>query len=181
MKFEVEVSSGGRRDEVEVEVGTALSCDVTRGRLDFVLDGESRSADWSEVSTGIYSILLGGKSHEVRTFCDGPDGRRTNGHFIISTGGVEFDVNIRDCRTRREKSPVEAGGATLEIRAPMPGRIVKVLISQGRQVESGDGLVVIEAMKMQNEIRAPRPGRVEKILVEEGNGVEAGASLLLLV
>ena len=63
----------------------------------------------------------------------------------------------------------------------MPGKIAKVLIAEGQQVSSGDGLLVIEAMKMQNEIRALRSGRVEKIYVSEGAGVETGFRLVRLV
>jgi pyruvate carboxylase subunit B len=63
----------------------------------------------------------------------------------------------------------------------MPGKVVKVLVTEGQQVSSGDGLLVIEAMKMQNEIRASRAGRVEKVHVSEGDGVEAGFRLVRLV
>jgi biotin carboxyl carrier protein len=63
----------------------------------------------------------------------------------------------------------------------MPGRIVKALVEEGREVAQGDSLLVIEAMKMQNEIRAPRAGRVEKIYAAEGEGVETGAKLVRLV
>ncbi|HUY15466.1 MAG TPA: biotin/lipoyl-containing protein [Terriglobia bacterium] len=181
MKFDVELSVGSGATSLEVETGPSPLSEVRAGRLDFTLGGESGSADWSEISARVYSILLGGKSYEVRAFRSDPDGRGGNAHFVIATGGLEFAVNILDRRTRRQKPTMIEGGAPQEIRAPMPGRIVKVLASEGLQVEAGDGLVVIEAMKMQNEIRAPRPGRVEKILVEEGNGVEAGASLLLLI
>ncbi len=63
----------------------------------------------------------------------------------------------------------------------MPGKIVKMLVADGQQVTGGQGLLVIEAMKMQNELRAPRAGRVEKIYVREGTGVESGFKLLRLV
>jgi biotin carboxyl carrier protein len=63
----------------------------------------------------------------------------------------------------------------------MPGKIVKILVLENQQVGEGQGLLVIEAMKMQNELRAPRPGRVEKVYVLEGSGVEAGFKLLRLV
>ncbi|MGH9430679.1 MAG: biotin/lipoyl-containing protein [Terriglobia bacterium] len=183
MKFEVEIEAGKNRAEhwVEANVQPASSAAARAGKLDFALDGERHSADWSEVSTGVYSILLNGKSYEVRIFRDDPDLRGENGHFAVSSSGVEFGVRIRDRRARPQKSTAATGNGPLEIRAPMPGRIVKVLASEGIDVECGDGLMVIEAMKMQNEIRAPRPGRVEKILVKEGTGVETGARLLLLV
>jgi biotin carboxyl carrier protein len=64
--------------------------------------------------------------------------------------------------------------------APMPGKIVKILVARRQEVAVGAGLLVIEAMKMQNELRAPRAGRVEEIYVEEGKGVETGAPLVRL-
>jgi biotin carboxyl carrier protein len=63
----------------------------------------------------------------------------------------------------------------------MPGKVVKVLVHENQEVMRDQGLLVIEAMKMQNELRAPRPGRVERIYVLEGRGVETGARLLRLV
>ena len=181
MKFDVELSPDSGDHHLEVETGKSPLSEVRAGRLDFITGGKSASADWSEISAGVYSILLGGESFEVRVFRSDPDGRGENGHFVIATRGSEIDVKIRDRRARRQKSAISASGAPQEIRAPMPGRVVKVLAREGEPVEAGDGLLVIEAMKMQNEIRAPRPGRVEKVLVREGDGVEAGASLLLLV
>jgi len=67
-----------------------------------------------------------------------------------------------------------------EIRAPMPGKVVKVLVKEEQDIGPGQGLVIIEAMKMQNELRAPRAGRVEKVYAQEGKGVETGTPLLRL-
>jgi pyruvate carboxylase subunit B len=63
----------------------------------------------------------------------------------------------------------------------MPGKIVKVLVTEGQEVSRDQGLLVIEAMKMQNELRAPRAGRIERVYMEEGRGVESGARLVRLV
>ncbi|MGH9455643.1 MAG: acetyl-CoA carboxylase biotin carboxyl carrier protein subunit [Terriglobia bacterium] len=181
MKFEVEINSNGSRTEHEVEVTSGrLSSEARAGRLEFTLGGECGSADWSEVSTGVYSILLKEKSFEVHTFRSDLDRHRGNVRFGVSTGGVEFDVNLRDGRSRRQEPARNGGDGPQEIRAPMPGRIVKILTSEGQHVKSGDGLLVIEAMKMQNEIRAPRAGRVERVYVSEGEGVETGSRLLRL-
>jgi len=64
--------------------------------------------------------------------------------------------------------------------APMPGKIVRILVTEGQEVKRDQGLLVIEAMKMQNELRAPRAGRVERVYMTEGRGVETGARLLRL-
>jgi biotin carboxyl carrier protein len=90
-------------------------------------------------------------------------------------------VEVLDPRRRRRANALDASEGPQEILAPMPGMVVKVLVAEGQQVSSGDGLLVIEAMKMQNEIRASRTGRVEKIHVREGAGVETGFKLVRLV
>jgi biotin carboxyl carrier protein len=90
-------------------------------------------------------------------------------------------VEIRDPRRwRRDGAGVREEGPQ-EIVAPMPGKIVKVLVSENQEVAREQGLLVIEAMKMQNEIRAARAGRVERIYAQEGTGVEVGFRLLRLV
>jgi biotin carboxyl carrier protein len=91
-----------------------------------------------------------------------------------------YVVEIRDPRRwRRGSSAIEAEGPQ-EIMAPMPGKIVKLLVSEKQEVSRNQGLLVIEAMKMQNELRAPRSGRVERIYAVEGMGVETGVRLLRL-
>jgi biotin carboxyl carrier protein len=90
-------------------------------------------------------------------------------------------VELRDPRRwRRTGSSIELEGPQ-EIVAPMPGKVAKILVTEGEEVKSGEGLLVIEAMKMQNELRAPRAGRVERVYTAEGRGVESGARLLRLV
>lgn len=78
--------------------------------------------------------------------------------------------------------PGQARGAdgTVAVTAPMPGKVVKLLVQEGEEVSSGQGVVVVEAMKMENEIRAPMEGRVRAVKVDEGDNVEAGESLVLI-
>ena len=73
-----------------------------------------------------------------------------------------------------------ASDGAVRITAPIPGRVSRILVSPGQQVEKGAGLVVVEAMKMENELRAPRDGVVASVAVEEGQGVESGALLATL-
>ena len=99
---------------------------------------------------------------------------------MVTVGLRNYLVEIRDPRRwKRDGSGVQEQGPQ-EIVAPMPGKIVRVLVSENQEVTGGQGLLVIEAMKMQNEIRAPRAGRVERIYAQEGTGVEAGFRLLRL-
>jgi len=90
---------------------------------------------------------------------------------------------VQDERSREieavsgKDQPVVAGGT---VRAPMPGLVVRIEVAEGQQVDAGAGLVVVEAMKMENELRAPRPGMVQTVHVAVGQAVEKGASLVTL-
>lgn len=152
---------------------------ATSGKLQVSFDGEAGQMDWAEITPGIYSLLLGGQSFEVRL--RQPAGaQRRKGAYEVSAGPTQFCVEVRDRRTSVPAAGPPPGGPH-EVAAPMPGRIVKLLVTEGQKVEKGTGLVVIEAMKMQNELRAPRPGLVERVYVREGEGVEGGAKLVRLV
>ena len=165
MKLKVKIE--GRTREVEAA--------REGGRIRWRLDGQAVEADALKVAEETYSILLGGQAFEVsvRASADG---------LLIHAGGQEFSAAILDPRQwqGRHGHTVEVEGR-LQILAPMPGKIVKILVRDNQKVSQGDGLLVIEAMKMQNELRAPRDGRVERVYVNEGAGVEAGFKLLRLV
>jgi biotin carboxyl carrier protein len=137
-------------------------------RIAVLIDGRSVEADAAKISPDGYSIILGGRSLEVAV-------DETSEGLLVHTAGREFQVEIADPRSWRRK---HGGGIELEgrqqVAAPMPGKIVSVLVAQGQKVESGQGLLVIEAMKMQNEIRSPKSGTVEKLLAMEGQAVSAG-------
>jgi biotin carboxyl carrier protein len=99
----------------------------------------------------------------------------------VSVGTRNYVVLVRDPRRRRHAEMATNLEGPQEILAPMPGKIVKVLVEESQEVTQGAGLLVIEAMKMQNELRAPRSGRVERIYVQEATGVETGSKLIRLV
>jgi biotin carboxyl carrier protein len=152
------------------------------GKVQFTLDDTAMEADWSQVAPGIYSIFIDGRSYEV--LISSQPGQTTparEGPYTVTVRGRSHLVQVLDPRRRRRAGALDGGEGPLEILAPMPGKVVKVLVAEGQQVSSGDGLLVIEAMKMQNEIRASRTGRVEKVHVGEGAGVEAGFKLVRLV
>jgi len=144
-------------------------------RLLVRLDGCELAADAVEVAAGTYSILLDGQSFEVRVQPE-PGGR-----LHVQTHGEEFPVEVRDPRVWRGKrgGVLEAEGRQ-QVIAPMPGKIVRVLVAAGDKVEAGQGLLVVEAMKMQNEIRAPKSGTVERVLVSEGQAVNSGHVLAIV-
>lgn len=133
------------------------------------LDGNPLDADVVEVAANTFSVLINGESYEVR-IAPKPDGS-----LVVNTSSEEFICEVTDPRAWRGRrhGAMEAEGRQ-QISAPMPGKVVRVLLSAGDAVEVGQGIMVVEAMKMQNEIRSPKSGRVEKILVQEGQAVNAG-------
>jgi biotin carboxyl carrier protein len=119
-----------------------------------------------ETEPGIWSALHRGKSYEARVEGD-----------EIVIGGYRFRFEIDDPRLWRRSQGGAGIHGRVSIAAPMPGRIVRVLAMPGDAVVAGQGIVVIEAMKMQNELKAPRDGRVTGIEVKEDDRVDAGAIL----
>jgi biotin carboxyl carrier protein len=141
----------------------------TGQRACWTIDGRTLDADAVEVSPGVYSILIDGKSFEARVES------QSDSDLRVTVAGREFDVAIRDSRkwNRGRTTEAEAEGPQ-QVTAPMPGKIVLVLVKTGETVEAGQGIAVVEAMKMQNEIRSPKSGTVERLLVVAGQTVNAG-------
>ena len=179
------------RYEVEVN-GRSRTVSVTRSGDGFAVDvdGRIRYVDAVRIDAQILSLLVGevwpksdsppgsdgGASYEV-TVSSEPAGR-----LVIHAGSSRIPVTVNG---RRRQGSGQASGAHLpessrRIVAPMPGKIVRVLVQAGDAVRVRQPLVVVEAMKMENELRAGRDGRVAAIHVREGASVEAGALLLEL-
>ncbi len=177
MKWTVEVRSGSEAAERSFEMRNSSNGAKDSGLLEAVLDGEALQVDWATVAPGVYSLLFSGRSYEVRVEQE-PGSRESC--YTVSIAGRLFHVALADAASRRRDTAGGVHHGPEEVLAPMPGRIVKILAAQGKQVARGEGLIVIEAMKMQNEIRAGRAGRVEKLYVREGEGVESGSRLLRL-
>jgi biotin carboxyl carrier protein len=133
------------------------------------LDGIELDASVVEVAPNTFSVLLNGESHQIRIV------PRTDGTLTLHTGLAEYDAEVNDPRLwhGRKHGALQAEGRQ-QITAPMPGKVVRVLVSEGDAVEAGQGLLVVEAMKMQNEIRSPKNGKVEKLLAKENQAVNAG-------
>jgi len=150
------------------------------------VDGAALAADFAEIRPGLYSVLWEGRSYEVRVEpAAAPEGLRVHvggaqsGGF--GSGAYEFFVRIHDPRRlrRREAGGFETAGRQ-QVAAPMPGRVVRVLVQEGDSVEAGQGLLVVEAMKMQNEIHSPKKGTVEKIFATAGLAVNVGETLVIV-
>jgi biotin carboxyl carrier protein len=163
MKLEVTLGASSEKKVYAVELErVGESWKVT-------LDGEPTHADAVEIAPNILSILLRGESHEIRI------ARGPGGQLNLQTGLREFTAEVSDPRAWRGRraSHVEAEGRQ-QITAPMAGKVIRVLVNAGDKVEAGQGLLVVEAMKMQNEIRSTKSGVVERVMIKEGQPVNAG-------
>jgi biotin carboxyl carrier protein len=170
MKYEVQLASSNSEKKTRV---IELEGDASGWRV--TLDGKPLAVDAVEIAPNTISILLDGQSFEI-SVAPSPDGK-----LKLQTGAHEFTAEFVDPRTwsGRRHGNVEAEGRQ-EILAPMPGKVVRLLVKEGDYVEAGQGLLVVEAMKMQNEIRSPKSGTVERVLAKEGQRVNAGEVLCVV-
>ena len=104
----------------------------------------------------------------------------TGGRVVVLVGAVPVTVTLNGRRARGKRGEAAAGSGPLRIAAPMPGKVVRVLVKTGDAVHARQPVVVVEAMKMENELRAEREGAVAEIHVREGMSVEAGALLIVI-
>lgn len=170
MKYQVQLASSGSEKTTRV---IELERDASGWRV--TLDGKPLAVDAVEISPDTISILLDGQCFEI-SVTQSPDGK-----LKLQTGSHEFTAEVIDPRawSGRRHGAVEAEGRQ-QILAPMPGKIVRILVKEGDHVEAGQGLLVVEAMKMQNEIRSPKSGTIERVLATEGQPVNAGEILCIV-
>ena len=166
MRYEVQLASSSSEKKRAIE----LERNGAGWRV--TLDGRPVAVDAVEIAPNTLSVLLDGQSFEI-SVTPSPDGK-----LKLQTGSREFTAEVIDLRawSGRRHGHVEAEGRQ-QIVAPMPGKVVRLLVKAGDHVEAGQGLLVVEAMKMQNEIRSPKSGAVERILAKEGQPVNAGEIL----
>jgi biotin carboxyl carrier protein len=169
VKYEVQFASASGEETRVIE----LERDRVAWRV--TLDGRTVAVDAVETAPNTLSILLEGQSFEI-TVTPSADGK-----LKLHTNGQEFTAEVIDPRawSGRRHGAVEAEGRQ-QILAPMPGKIVRLLVKEGDHVEAGQGLLVVEAMKMQNEIRSPKSGVIERVLAKEGQPVNAGEVLCVV-
>ena len=169
---------------------------VRKGALLHVtLDGHTHVVDARRVSDSALSLLVQNGKGDVpvqsidAAFAQQPahEGGQTAGDFDVHLAGRTVTVQVRPSTgvTRRGASTEPRTGqpgasGPQRVTSPMPGKIVRLLVKTGDQVKTKQGLVVVEAMKMENELRAARDGRVREVSVAEGQSVDAGAVLLVV-
>jgi len=165
--FQVELETSGGSKSASPSPALNLT-----GKVDGQPFGNAVSATILE--NGGLSLLVDGKSYEIRR---DQQGEQTE----IHVGAEKFVVELRDPRSlRARRGQGAASGGPKKITAPMPGKVIRILAPEGTQVEAGQGVLVIEAMKMQNELKSPKAGVVKRVMAREGATVNPGDALAIV-
>lgn len=170
-----EISIGGHEYSVELRAGAApgeWQCRIARAGK----NEKPRELSFSAVRSGeeVLSLLLDGISYEVKQDVAGQT-------RCVTLAGRRYECEVRDPRSlRSRRKAADAEHGPRKLLASMPGKVVRVLKAEGATVEAGEGVLVVEAMKMQNELKSPKNGSVKKILVAEGAAVNAGDTLAIV-
>ena len=143
-------------------------------RWECKLDGRVVPVDVVMLRRNVLSLLIEGVSYEVRR-------EQTISGLRLSIGSKRYAVQLKDPRSLHSRR-AESGSAEgkKKVIAPMPGKVVRVLVKENMEVQAGQGVVVVEAMKMQNELKSPKQGIVQKVMAVEGANVNAGDVLLIV-
>ena len=159
--------------KVDVVVnGRASKLEVAANKLRYQPEGAEpleREFSIEPLVPGSYSVLIGGRSYNV-----------VAAGGVIRVNGRAFQAEVFDPREMRSRKNAAAGEGRQKIAAMMPGKVVRVLVAQGDMVEAGQGLVVVEAMKMQNEMKSPKAGRVIEMKTRPEATVAAGEVLMVI-
>jgi biotin carboxyl carrier protein len=167
-----EATVDGRTARVEVRRAARPAAEGSDAYT-VLLDGRPLEVDLRPAGRGFVSLLVDGRSYEVAL-------HRRDGGFTVSLEDAILEVALTEAARGPATLVRKAAAGPTRVVAPMPGKLVRVLVAAGQDVAAGQGLVVMEAMKMENEIRAPRAGRVREVSVQERQTVETGALLVLL-
>lgn len=157
--------------------GKSYRVELQRGEPGYAcrVDGREVALESVSAERELLWLLVGGRSYEVRREA------QPNGALYLVVRGRRYAAEVRDPRAFRGRRAVAGASAgPMKLVAPMPGKVVRLLKVEGAKVEAGEGVVVVEAMKMQNEIRSPRKGVVKKILAAAGAAVNAGETLVVV-
>jgi biotin carboxyl carrier protein len=150
-----------------------LELNQAEGRWSCRLDGHELDVDAVLVRPDVLSLRIGNSAYEVKA-------EQLAGGLHVAVGSAHFAAEVRDPRSLRGRGRSADDQGPRKIIAPMPGKVVRVLAREGDEVVPGAGVVVVEAMKMQNEIKSPKKGKIQKIEVAEGAPVNAGDVLAIV-
>jgi biotin carboxyl carrier protein len=150
-----------------------LELEQSEGRWSCRVDGREVEVDAVLARPNVLSLRIGNKAYEVK--CE-----RVGNDQHLWVGSRRFAAEVRDPRSLRSRARAADDHGPRKLTAPMPGKVVRILVTQGAEIEAGAGILVVEAMKMQNEVKSPKKGSVQKILVSEGAAVNAGDVLAIV-
>ncbi|HET9086210.1 MAG TPA: biotin/lipoyl-containing protein [Acidobacteriaceae bacterium] len=166
MKYKMEID--GRTREIEI---------IRKGestRWHVKLDGQEIEADAVTMQSNVLSLLMNGKSYRALS-----DPRSEETAVVLGSRRIPYTiVDPRSLRSRSRAGAAQAGKRV--VKAPMPGRIIRVLVQQGESVVAHQGVLVMEAMKMQNELQSPSSGTVTRIAVQPGDTVQPAQVLVTI-
>jgi biotin carboxyl carrier protein len=143
------------------------------GRWSCRLDGREIEVDAILARPDVLSLRIGNHAYEIKS-------ERVANDLHLWVGSTRFAAEVRDPRSLRGRAQAADDRGPKKIVAPMPGKVVRLLVREGDEVELGAGVAVVEAMKMQNEIKSPKKGTVQKIMATEGAAVNAGDVLAIV-
>jgi biotin carboxyl carrier protein len=165
MKLQAQINDETHEVEITKENGSLFAS----------VDGRQYELESSEPEPGVYLFKHEGRVYQATVSSPNKAGGSTH----VRVGSSEFDIRLVDPKRLRG---VGAGNdhedGIAEIKTAMPGKVVRVLVEPGAQVEAGDGVIVVEAMKMQNELKAPKSGTIKEVRVIEGAAVSSGDILV---
>jgi biotin carboxyl carrier protein len=156
--------------------GSPARLSIESGRLRYAREASKASdeleREYSITAAGavVWSVLMNGRSFSASLLANGE----------VSVNGRVYRVEVFDPRSMRGRRSAAGGEGRQTIAAPMPGRVIRVLVEVGQEVAAGEGLIVVEAMKMQNEMKSPKAGRVVELKTTAGATVAAGDVLAVV-
>jgi biotin carboxyl carrier protein len=166
MRFEIEV---GGKTRVVTLTRTGATFAVS-------IDGNTRQVDAARIGAHAMSLLVDNVSPHDAVIVPG----KTAGHMTVTVDGTAVPVIVNGRRSGRKHDGATGESGPQQLTAPMPGKIIRVMVKPGDAVEARQPLVVVEAMKMENELRAGRGGTVAEVHAREGRSVDAGALLVTI-
>jgi biotin carboxyl carrier protein len=161
--------------EVVVD-GNTHKVELTRSENGFLckLDGEPVNIDAATTRRDVISLIIDGTAYEIKR-----EQSPTDLHMWVRS--TRYKTELRDPRSlRARRAAAGTNEGPQKLLAPMPGKVVRIIATEGSAIEQGKGLLVVEAMKMQNELKSPKTGTVSKIMVAEGANVNAGDVLAIV-
>lgn len=165
--MKLQAAANGKKHEIEITRDGA--------HLFARIDDRNYELEASELEPNVFLLKHEGRLFEVFA------SPKKNADYAVRVGSAEMEITIADPkRLRGSSAEAEDASGKVEIKTAMPGKVVRILKALGDTVEKGDGVIVVEAMKMQNEMKSPKDGTIKEIRVTEGNNVGAGDVLVVI-